>query len=133
MILGTQVKKAIEDSEFSTEEVADYIGMSAVNFYKIYKKESFKIKYLITIAEKLNLPLGHFLNKETIGAITQGGSGNLLQSANNVGKNRQQISVGADDDFQKQLEALQREYKLLEKTVAYKEMITELLRGQKQG
>jgi len=129
MLLGQKVKEAIEYSEFSTEDVAAYIGISHTNLYRIYKKDSFEVKYLIKIAEKLNLPLGYFLNDETIGAITQSGSSNQVQQATNVGSNHQQISMGVDDCI-KQLEAVKRENTLLEKAVADKDIIIELLRGQ---
>jgi transcriptional regulator with XRE-family HTH domain len=130
MMLGQLVKQAIHESDFKTEDVADFIGITPNNLYRLYKKDSFEVKYLIKIAEKLNLPLGYFLNDETIGAITQGGSGNQLQQATNVGKNRQQISMGADDDCPKQLEVLQEKYELQKQLLVEKERTITLLMGQ---
>ncbi|MGV3588565.1 MAG: hypothetical protein ACO1OF_16285 [Adhaeribacter sp.] len=61
MIIGEIVKKSIENSEYSTEYVAQQIGMSFTNLYRLFKKDSWETKYLIQIAELLKLPLAHFL------------------------------------------------------------------------
>ena len=53
-----------------------------------------------------------------------------MQHDSNSNRNQQQIDMGVNDNLQ-HLEALQREYALLEKSIADKEMIIQLL--QKQG
>ena len=98
MILGAKLKLAIEQSQFSTEDVAEKIEMSAANLYKLYKKDSFEIKYLYQIAEVLNLPLEHFLYDQVAEErasynTVQGGIGN--QAGNN---NKQKIMPSVHPD-----------------------------------
>jgi transcriptional regulator with XRE-family HTH domain len=129
MLLGEKIKEAIQKSGFKTEEVAEHIGISYHNLYRLYKKDSFEVKYLLKIAEKLELPLGYFLNDETIGSILHSNSGQA-NYANQVGSNKQSINIGQDDCPQK-LQALQEKYELLEKTVADKERTIQILmKGQ---
>lgn len=131
MLLGQKLKNAISESEFTTDEVADFIGITPNNLYRLYKKESFEVKYLLKAAEKLNKPLGYFLNDETIGAIIQSSSGNMVQQAARVGSNHQSINAGTEE-CQEKLEACKRENALLEKAIADKDMIIALLRGQQK-
>lgn len=129
MLLGQKLKTAIAESEFTTDEVADYIGITPNNLYRLYKKESFEVKYLLKAAEKLNLTLGYFLDDETIGSILHSNTGQA-NYANKVGSNQQSINVGSGD-LQHKLDECEKERDLLRKAVADKELIIELMKGKK--
>lgn len=131
MILGERLKQAIESSGFSNELIASKIGMSATNLYRLFKKETFEIKYLVQIAEFLQLPLSYFLNDETLQTLTLSGSGNMVQQAHQVKKNHQQISMGGADECQQQLQTLQEKYELQQQLLAEKERTIEILIGKK--
>ena len=134
MLLGQRVKQAIHDSEYKTEDIADFVGITTNNLYRLYKKDSFEIKYLVKIAEKLELPLGYFLNDDTIGSILHGNTGQA-NYANKVGSNQQTISVGgglSKEECEQQLKDLKEKYNLAIKSLADKDLIIEMLQGKKE-
>ncbi len=128
MILGDKIREAIEKSPFSPEQIAGQADMSVANLYRIYKKDSTESKYLVHICNMLGVDMNYFFKDQLTASYANTGQSNF---ANQVGNNKQQIRVGGVDDCLQKLEALQKQYALLEKTVADKDMIIELLRGQK--
>ncbi|WP_207436003.1 helix-turn-helix domain-containing protein [Sabulibacter ruber] len=127
MLLGEKVKQAISASPFKTEDIAEEIGITPNNLYRIYKKDSFEIKYLLKICEKLELPVTYFLGEGT--SISNSGQ---MQVAHQVGKNRQQVSTGGEDvsELRHQLEICQLERANLEQRLKDKEELIEVLRSK---
>jgi transcriptional regulator with XRE-family HTH domain len=65
MILGKRIEEAISQSEYTTQEIALYVGVSYAKLLSFYKLDSIELKYLRKIAQKLNLPLSYFLAELT--------------------------------------------------------------------
>ncbi|QHL87448.1 helix-turn-helix domain-containing protein [Nibribacter ruber] len=127
MLLGERVKQEIAKSSFKTEEIAEEIGITANNLYRLYKKDSFEIKYLLKICELLNLPVSHFIDAPN--NISNSGQ---IQAAKQVGKNNQTISLGGESSFdlKHQLELCQVEKASLEQRLKDKEELIEVLRSK---
>ncbi|QNF34330.1 hypothetical protein HUW51_16965 [Adhaeribacter swui] len=138
MLLGEKIKAAVEASDFSAEMVANYIGISSVNLYRLYKKDSFEIKYLIKISELLKVPLSQFLPEENAnvpsGPVNQHG---LINTLGNIKKQSIKSNSGnAESDYLpsqvdeekllQQIESLHAEIKSLQKEVALKDQIINL-------
>jgi len=69
--IGYLLKAAIERSPYSVAEIADKIGTSTQNLYKIFKKEDVGTKYLWQISDALNVPLSSlFFDAEELGRET---------------------------------------------------------------
>ncbi|WP_147275648.1 helix-turn-helix transcriptional regulator [Adhaeribacter pallidiroseus] len=140
MLLGQKVKNAINEAGLTTEDVAYKIDMSSNNLYRLYKKDSFEIKYLIKIAEIVKKPLSYFiseLDQEERGQynLAQGGIGN--QAGNN---NKQKIMpihgkeafIESSDinlnKLQHELELCQRENSHLKNQISLQEDLIEVLK-----
>ncbi len=125
-MIGEKIKKAISKSDYTPEQVAAHAEMSVTNLYKIYKRDSIESRYLVKIAQILELPYSYFLDEDA--DLSQSASGSNIQQATRVGQNHQSINVGmsAADCVQK-LEALQEKYALLEKVVDEKERTIKIL------
>ncbi|PSR56738.1 hypothetical protein AHMF7605_26200 [Adhaeribacter arboris] len=87
-MIGQTIKKAIEASSLSADQVAAHAEMSVANLYKIYKRDSVESRYLIKIAEALHLPVEHFLydqvaEEKAIYNIRQNGIGNAGSNSYN--------------------------------------------------
>ena len=113
------------------DEVANHLGISASNLFKIIKKDSFEVSYLLKAAELFKLPLSYFIEGSTPSSINtqsiQTGEFNLAGSGNNqkvrVDKGKPQKDLAAA------LEACQRELALANALVAAKDETISLLRG----
>ncbi|MFC6999562.1 helix-turn-helix domain-containing protein [Rufibacter roseus] len=125
MTLGEKIEQAISESGESYEAVAAYTGISVATLRRLTKKDSADTADLIKISEILKKPLGYFLSELVSNSGQQ-------QIANQVKKNRQQISVGGEnlDELRHQLELCQVERESLTKQLADKEQIIELLRSK---
>ncbi|MDO6389092.1 hypothetical protein Q4E40_03065 [Pontibacter sp. BT731] len=101
-----------------------------MGFANLYKRDSIESRYLVKIAQILELPYSYFLDEDA--ELSQSTSGSNIQQASKVGQNHQSINVGmsAADCVQK-LEACQRENALLEEAVKDKDMIIELMQGRR--
>jgi transcriptional regulator with XRE-family HTH domain len=61
-MLGEKLQQAIKNADYSMTDVAGQIGITESNLYKLFKKDSFEIAYLVKACEILNLPLSYFIN-----------------------------------------------------------------------
>ena len=130
MTLGEKVKEAIQKAGYKTEDVADQIGISEGNLYKLYKKDSFEVKYLLGIAKLLELPLGYFLNDETINAaLHQTGIGNagrdisnqnIINGDHNTGRTGANIATG---ELEYRLQLCEAEKKSLQSQLELKDQL----------
>ncbi|QNF33070.1 helix-turn-helix transcriptional regulator [Adhaeribacter swui] len=69
-MIGENIKKAIEDSDLTPEQVAAHAEMSVANLYKIYKRDSVESRYLVKIAEILRLPVEYLLYNKKVSKNT---------------------------------------------------------------
>jgi len=135
MLLGEKVKIAINEAGLTTEDVAYKIDMSSNNLYRLYKKDSFEIKYLIKIAEIVKKPLNYFIDEYPKYAnINQSGIGN--QAGNNIkqkitGFGIQGTAAGTSEiNIEKVLHELQlckNDNAHLQKQIALKDRLIEIL------
>jgi hypothetical protein len=57
-MIGEKIKELCDRYYLGHKIIANSIGMSAHNLYKIYKKDSIESKHLINIASVLQIPIG---------------------------------------------------------------------------
>ncbi len=113
------------------DEVAKALDISASNLFKIIKKDSFEVSYLLKAAELFKLPLGYFLEDSTlfsipnsttqIGEFNQAGSSNTQKVKIDKGQPQQELSAA--------LAACQRELEVTRALVAAKDETITLLRA----
>lgn len=109
-MLGNKLKQAIESSAYSTEDIAAMIDMSSANLYRLYKKDSFEIKYLQQIAEILKLPISYFFDEEAYHSVSQVGIGNATGNIKNQ-KNISGSQTGSTSADYNNVTELQQELK----------------------
>lgn len=61
--LGSIIKDFIDRSPFSVNEVAESIGTTPQNLYKLFKKESLDTKYLEDISRVIGIPVSNLFNE----------------------------------------------------------------------
>lgn len=130
-MLGTRLHDAIKKSGMTMDEVAKALDISASNLFKIIKKDSFEVSYLLKAAELFKLPLGYFLDDATLSSIprTNAQTGDFNQAGNS---NTQKVRVDKgqpQQDLAAALAACQRELALANALVAAKEETITLLRA----
>lgn len=76
MIVGEKIKKLIELSGKSVKEVADEIGMTNQNLYKILKKDSVESQLLTLFANKFDVPITYFFDNSPSGKASAASIGN---------------------------------------------------------
>lgn len=79
--IGSRIKSLIQGSEYSVKEIADKIGISAPNIYRLYERDSVETKYLVTLAEIYRVPISYFFNGEDVSDLT-GEIANLKEQIN---------------------------------------------------
>lgn len=132
-MLGHKLQNAIKSAGMSTAEAAAYIGVSEANLYKLYKKSSFEVAYLIKASELLSLPVSYFLDDESpivnsqIDNLTQAGS-TVTQKAKSAKSPPQSQTIDLNQ-CQRELEALKRELEVTRALVAAKDETITLLRA----
>jgi len=138
--INQRVKKARTSLNLSQEEVAEAIRKKVSAISKIESGSQTVTHDLISFYYRKGISCEWLLEKEgymrrednLIGAANQTGSGGHVLQANNVGQNHQQVGIGIDECVQK-LDAKEREVQLLEKIIADKNMIIEILRSHQQN
>lgn len=144
-MLGQKIKKAIEKSDISAEQVAAFAEMSLTNLYKIYKRDSVETRYLVKIAEVLQLPVQYFLydvveEERATYQTQQNGTGNLA-IGNAAGKHIKQKIMPQEnegkegaitDKLRLELELCKNDREHLQKEIALKDEIINLLKEKQQ-
>ena len=114
------------------EYVANHLEISTSNLFKIIKKESFEVSYLLKAAELFKLPVGYFLEDSTLSSIRTNSvqTGDFNQAGNS---NTQKVKIDKgqahSQDLAAALAACQRELALANALVAAKDETITLLRG----
>ena len=132
-MLGQKLQNAIKSAGVTAAEAASHIGVSEANLYKLYKKSSFEVSYLLKAAEFLKLPVSYFLGEESlpanyqVGEFNQAGT-NLTQKVKTA-KSSPQSQTTELDQCQRDLESLKRELEVTRALVASKDETITLLRA----
>lgn len=134
-MLGEKLQQAIKNADYSMTDVAGQIGITESNLYKLFKKDSFEIAYLVKACEILNLPLSYFINldnkdNENSQILQKTPSKNkrnidvsLLQS-----KDKDEMYERMLDEKEKRLQEIKQDKEKLEKKLDEKEKENEELR-----
>lgn len=126
-MLGKKLQAALKSASISTADAAIYIGISEANLYKLFKKDSFEVAYLIKAAKLLHLPVSHFFDEQPSPTVSQ--IGDSLQASSG---NSQKVKVTKgypQQDLAAALAACQRELALANALVAAKDETIILLRA----
>jgi transcriptional regulator with XRE-family HTH domain len=124
-MLGKKLQAALKSASVSTADAATYIGVSEANLYKLFKKDSFEVAYLIKAATLLHLPVSYFFDEQPSPTVSQ--IGDSLPASN-----RQKVKVDKGQppqDLAAALAACQRELALANALVAAKDETIVLLRA----
>lgn len=66
-MVGEKIKKLVDNQQVMTRnEVAQKIGISENNLYKLYKKDTVNSKYLTELCKLFNVEMSYFFNEETL-------------------------------------------------------------------
>jgi transcriptional regulator with XRE-family HTH domain len=124
-MLGKKLQTALKSASVSTADAATYIGISEANLYKLFKKDSFEVAYLIKAAQLLHLPVSYFFDEQASPTVSQIGD-------SPPAGNRQKVKVDKgqpQQDLAAALAACQRELALANALVAAKDETIVLLRA----
>ena len=103
-MLGEKLQQAIKNADYSMTDVAGQIGITESNLYKLFKKDSFEIAYLLKACEVLNLPLSYFINTDN----KYNENSQILQKLPNKNKRHLDISLlqlkDKDEMYERMLE-----------------------------
>lgn len=69
--IGSRIKSLIQESDYTVREIADKIGMSAPNVYRLYERDSVEIKYLVALSELCGVPVSYFFSDNVDGGQTE--------------------------------------------------------------
>lgn len=112
---GNKIKELIDNQRtMSNRDIAEKLGMTEVNFYKVIKKEDMSTELLKRVAEVLDTPLSWFFGD----TATQVATGN---------GNKQLINSQLYEQEHAALETCRKEVEYLKAQVRDKEMIINLL------
>lgn len=122
MIVGEKIKKLIELSGKSVKEVADEIGMTNQNLYKILKKDSVESQLLTLFANKFDVPITYFFDNKPSGKANAASIGNSNTTiAVAEGGSRYEVGTsGAKDEERNRLVA---ENEMLKRLIAEKDLL----------
>lgn len=125
--IGNEIDRIIREKRIKQKDLAEKLGMSAVNLSKILKKNSIDAELLEHISEELNVPVTIFYTESQgvegkfsfadIGSKNKyiNGNGNLVLSDTSIGA----MDKGSD------ISALFHNIKLLENIIIQKDRIIE--------
>lgn len=68
--IGSKIKSLIQGSEYNVKEIADKIGISAPNIYRLYERDSVETKYLVALAEIYKVSISYFFNGEEVSELS---------------------------------------------------------------
>jgi hypothetical protein len=122
-------------------EVATALGISESNLFKIIKKDSFEVSYLLKAAELMKLPLSYFIDSlPNSSSVTQNGIGNTASGYGNrinVNTNSNPNPSSKADlaarlaECEKERMSLARELDVTRELVKAKDEMILLLRGSR--
>jgi len=69
--IGKRIKLLLDESKYSAKEIAEKMGTSFQNVYRLFEKESVETKYLFVIAEALGISITQFFEEESRDNLTQ--------------------------------------------------------------
>ena len=69
--VGKRIKTMIDESKYSAKEIAEKMGTSFQNVYRLFEKESVETKHLFKIAEALGIQISQFFEEESRNDLTE--------------------------------------------------------------
>jgi transcriptional regulator with XRE-family HTH domain len=148
MTLGQKLHNAIKDSGITMPEVAKHIGISEGNLYKLIKKDTFEVAYLLKASSLLGKPLSYFIDDGSLvgSTISQSGTTNIGQTGSGNSQKIMSSATGTrhtgpkaniDDlvirlsECQQMNQALTRELDITRELVKSKDEMIALLRSSR--
>ncbi len=65
-MVGDKIKQLIDNQQvMNRHEVAEKMGISENNLYRLYKRESVETKYLLCLCDIFNVSINYFFNNES--------------------------------------------------------------------
>jgi len=64
--IGKRIKELVNNSTYSVKDIADKMGTSYQNVYRIFGKESVETKFLFSLAELLEIPVSYFFQEHVV-------------------------------------------------------------------
>ncbi|WP_299760910.1 XRE family transcriptional regulator [uncultured Pontibacter sp.] len=92
MHIGKRIKEIVEKSRITNKELADRVGTSENNIYKIYNKEHISTDVLLKISNALNIEIHSFFDSEG----SDHKSGVVQQSVSGGSRNVQVVGTYQD-------------------------------------
>jgi transcriptional regulator with XRE-family HTH domain len=126
-MLGKKLQAALKSASISTVDAATYIGISEANLYKLFKKDSFEVAYLIKAATLLHLPVSYFFDEQPLPVASQ--KGDSFPASSSTTQKAKVDKGQPQQDLAAALAACQRELALANALVAAKDETIVLLRA----
>jgi transcriptional regulator with XRE-family HTH domain len=117
-----KIKNLAKNRGITLKDLAVKIDMSEANLYRVFKRQSIETKYLESIADVLQVPVGYFFGEiqEDGKKIVQSGENNLVGSNQNI----------INSNAVKELEECRKEVAYLKEQVKDKEKLIKLLESK---
>lgn len=97
--IGNEIDKIIKDQKLKQKDVANMLGMTAVNLSKILKKSTIDANLLEKIAKTFNLPISYFFDDISPNGVNGNYVGNksiaVAGSGNNFFKGDERLEVSS--------------------------------------
>jgi transcriptional regulator with XRE-family HTH domain len=114
-MLGKKLQTALKSASITAADAAAHIGISEANLYKLFKKDSFEVAYLIKSAELLNLPVSYFFDEHSDSINSQIGDFN---QAGNSNTQKIKVTKAPAHELAQQLDTCQRDNESLKSQLA---------------
>ena len=114
-MLGRKLQTALKSANISAADAAAHIGISEANLYKLFKKDSFEVAYLIKSTELLNLPVSYFFDEHSDLQNSQIGEFN---QAGNSNTHKVKVTKAPAHELAQQLDICQRDNESLKSQLA---------------
>jgi transcriptional regulator with XRE-family HTH domain len=62
--LGQRIKRMLDEKRINAPEVAKVIGTSKPNMYRLFERDSWESKYLVSLADFLQIPISDFFTDQ---------------------------------------------------------------------
>ena len=91
-MIGERIKELCQGSGHRLTWIADKVGMTYQNLFKIFKKDSVDTKFIIKLASIINVPIWSFFNEEAP-ELNGGDSVEIVRLKNEIVENKKIITL----------------------------------------
>lgn len=120
--IGRQIDRLIQDRDLKQKDVAEEMGMSAVNLSKILKKESIDASLIERFANFFNVPVSYFF-MDNVKPGTQSTSIGNSNTTIAVAEGGSRYEVGARGGKDEERNRLIAENEMLKRLIAEKDLL----------